>query len=170
MTVSENLHTAAKEQLAAFVNRIENLEEQKAEIAADIKAVYDEARGNGHDAKALKKVIALRRQDETKRLAEESMVAVYMHALGMIADLPLGQAAIARSGNNSRSAGSASGQTERSPATDVAADVETARHEGDTAARNGHGIGSSPYISSDPRGKAWEEGYIGANAHASVAA
>jgi uncharacterized protein (UPF0335 family) len=85
-------------QLKAIVERIERLEEEKATLSADIKEVYSEAKANGFDAKILRKVISLRKKEATEREEEQSMLEVYMSALGMIADLPLGQAALEREG------------------------------------------------------------------------
>jgi uncharacterized protein (UPF0335 family) len=83
-------------QLKSIVERIEKLEEEKASLAADIKDVYAEAKGNGFDPKVLKKIVALRKQDAKKRRDEEEILATYMDALGMLADTPLGRAAIER--------------------------------------------------------------------------
>lgn len=83
-------------QLQAIVERIERLEEEKAALAEDIKGVYTEAKGNGFDAKILRKVISLRKKRASERDAEQTMIDLYMSALGMLADTPLGQAAIAR--------------------------------------------------------------------------
>jgi uncharacterized protein (UPF0335 family) len=85
-------------QLKAIVERIERLEADKAAIAGDIKEVYSEAKANGFDTKILRKVIALRKKETAVREEEQSMLEVYMAALGMIADLPLGQAALKREG------------------------------------------------------------------------
>jgi uncharacterized protein (UPF0335 family) len=85
-------------QLRALVERIERLEEDKAAISGDIKEVYAEAKANGFDTKILRKVIALRKKEAAARAEEESMLALYMDALGMLADLPLGQAAMERDG------------------------------------------------------------------------
>lgn len=85
-------------QLQAIVARIETLEDDKAAISADIKEVYSEAKANGFDTKILRKVIALRKKEAAERAEEEAMLEVYMNALGMIADLPLGQAALKREG------------------------------------------------------------------------
>jgi len=82
-------------QLQAIVSRIESLEEEKANIAEDIKSIYAEAKGNGFDTKIIKKIISLRKQDATKRAEEQALIATYMDALGMLADLPLGKAALA---------------------------------------------------------------------------
>jgi uncharacterized protein (UPF0335 family) len=83
-------------QLQAIVERIERLEEEKAALAEDIKGIYAEAKGNGFDAKILRKVIALRKKAASERDSEQTMIDLYMSALGMLADTPLGQAAIAR--------------------------------------------------------------------------
>ena len=86
----------AKDQLKAFVERIERLEEEKKTISDDIRDVYAESKGNGFDVKALRAVIKLRKEDADKRKEREAILETYMHALGMLADTPLGQAAINR--------------------------------------------------------------------------
>jgi uncharacterized protein (UPF0335 family) len=85
-------------QLKAIVERIERLEDDKKAIAGDIKEVYAEAKANGFDTKILRKVIALRKKESAAREEEHAMLEVYMSALGMLADLPLGQAALEREG------------------------------------------------------------------------
>lgn len=85
-------------QLRGIVERIERLEQEKATIAADIREIYSEAKANGFDTKTLRKVVALRKKAAAERAEEEAMLEVYMAALGMIADLPLGQAALEREG------------------------------------------------------------------------
>jgi uncharacterized protein (UPF0335 family) len=74
----------AKEQLRAFVERIERLEEEKKAIADDIRDVYAEAKGNGYDVKALRSVVRLRKQDKDERAEQEAILETYLHALGMI--------------------------------------------------------------------------------------
>lgn len=90
--------TFAHGQLKAIVDRIEKLEDEKATISADIKAVYQGAAADGLDVKILRKVIALRKKEAAERDEEQSMLEVYMAALGMLADTPLGQAALEREG------------------------------------------------------------------------
>jgi uncharacterized protein (UPF0335 family) len=79
------LQNSSKDQLRAFVSRIERLEEEKAALANDLREVYAEAKGTGFDVKALRAVIRLRKQDENKRREEEMVLATYLHALGMVA-------------------------------------------------------------------------------------
>jgi uncharacterized protein (UPF0335 family) len=81
-------------QISSIVQRIERLEDEKSQIAEDIKEVYKEAKGNGFDPKIIKKVVSLRKMDAAKRLEEQQLIATYMDALGMLADTPLGRAAI----------------------------------------------------------------------------
>jgi len=85
-------------QLEALVTRIEKLEEEKAAIAEDIKEVYAEAKSTGFDPKILKQVIAIRKKGAQKAAEEKALLASYMDALGMLADLPLGKAAIKSAG------------------------------------------------------------------------
>ena len=83
-------------QLQSIIERIERLEDEKAKISLDIKEIYAEAKANGFDAKILRKIVAIRKQDADKHEEEQQLIATYMAALGMLADTPLGQAAIAR--------------------------------------------------------------------------
>jgi uncharacterized protein (UPF0335 family) len=73
----------ARDQLRSIVERIERLEEEKKTIADDIKDVYGEAKANGFDTTALRKIVALRKQDQNSRLEQEAILDTYMHALGM---------------------------------------------------------------------------------------
>lgn len=79
-TVSDSVDSS---HLRAFVERLEKLEEEKRAISDDIKEVYAEAKGTGFDVKALRKIIAMRRQDKDKRREEEAMLELYLSALGM---------------------------------------------------------------------------------------
>ena len=75
--------SVAADQLKAFIERIERLEEEKAGIAGDIKEIYSEAKGTGFDTKVLRKIIALRKRDYAERREEEAILELYMQALGM---------------------------------------------------------------------------------------
>jgi uncharacterized protein (UPF0335 family) len=80
--------------LASIVDRIEKLELEKADIADLIKDVYTEAKSNGFDVKILRKIIVQRKKTDEERKLEQDLIDTYMNALGMLADLPLGQAAL----------------------------------------------------------------------------
>ena len=77
-------HRFAKDQLKAFIERVERLEEEKKAISDDIRDVFAEAKGNGYDVRALRTVVRLRKQDKDERMEQEAILETYMHALGMI--------------------------------------------------------------------------------------
>lgn len=83
-TQSEPAVRFAKDQLKAFVERIERLEEEKKAISDDIRDVYAEAKGNGFDVKALRQIVKLRKMEPTEREEQDAILETYMHALGMI--------------------------------------------------------------------------------------
>lgn len=76
----------ARDQLKSIVERIERLEEEKKTITDDIKDVYGEAKANGYDTKVLRKLVAIRKQDENDRLEQEAILDTYLHAMGMARD------------------------------------------------------------------------------------
>lgn len=76
--------TTTAQQLRSIIERIERMEEEKANLAADIKDIYAEAKSNGFDVKALREIVRLRKKDDHKRMEEEAVLATYMSALGMI--------------------------------------------------------------------------------------
>src|ERR1700722_8329364 len=80
----QTAHRFAKDQLKAFVERVEKLEEEKKAISDDIRDVFAEAKGNDFDVKALRKVISLRKQDVDERKEQEAILETYLLALGMI--------------------------------------------------------------------------------------
>jgi len=77
--------SVAQDQIRAFIERIERLEEEKASIAGDIKEVFAEAKGNGFDTKVLRKIVSIRKQDHNERMEQEALLELYLTALGMAA-------------------------------------------------------------------------------------
>ena len=65
------LNATAQGQLKSIIERIERLEQEKAEISEQIKEVKAEAKGNGFDVKIINKVIRIRKQDRAKRTADK---------------------------------------------------------------------------------------------------
>jgi uncharacterized protein (UPF0335 family) len=85
-----------KERLRDIITRIENLENERSELASDVRDVYAEARSSGFDVRAIRR--RLRRQDAAERDERQRVVDEYMSALQGLADLPLGKAALERAG------------------------------------------------------------------------
>lgn len=76
------LDPTAQENLRNLIDRIERLEEDKANVAADIKEVYEEARAFGYDVKIVRKVVALRKLDRHTREEQEALLDLYLASVG----------------------------------------------------------------------------------------
>jgi uncharacterized protein (UPF0335 family) len=74
----------AADQLRSVIERIERLEEEKKALADDIKDVYAEAKGNGFDTKIIRKIISMRKRDRAELDEEETVLELYLRALGML--------------------------------------------------------------------------------------
>ena len=75
--------SVAQDQIRAFIERIERMEEELKAIADDIKEIYAEATGNGFDTKVLRQIVRIRKQDHAERMEQEALLELYMTALGM---------------------------------------------------------------------------------------
>ena len=74
--------TAAR--LRSFIERVERLEEEKAELMADIREIYAEAKSDGFDVKTMRQIVRLRRQETHERHEQEALLDTYKAALGMM--------------------------------------------------------------------------------------
>jgi uncharacterized protein (UPF0335 family) len=70
-------------QLKSIVERIEHVEGEIKDLQAGRGEIYQEAKGHGYDVKVLRRLVAMRRQDQAKREQAEAILATYMNALGM---------------------------------------------------------------------------------------
>lgn len=77
----------SSEQLRQLIERIERLEEEKKNIAEDIKQVYSEAKSNGFDAKTIREIIKVRKVDASELEEREYLFDTYRRALGMLPEL-----------------------------------------------------------------------------------
>ncbi|MBM3533094.1 MAG: DUF2312 domain-containing protein [Alphaproteobacteria bacterium] len=71
------------DRLKSYIERIERLDEEKAALAADIKDVFAEARGNGFDIKIMRQILKLRKMDKADMDEQETLLDLYKRALGM---------------------------------------------------------------------------------------
>ncbi len=74
----------AKDHLRSIIERVEQIEYEIKEKTEDRKDIYAEARGQGYDVKALRTIVRMRKQDANERAEQETILEVYMQALGMI--------------------------------------------------------------------------------------
>ncbi len=73
----------AGDELNLLFERIEKMEEQKKEIAEDIRDVFAEGKSRGYDVKIMKQVLRLRALDPDKRQEERYLVDAYSSAIGL---------------------------------------------------------------------------------------
>ena len=81
--IGHNSGGVSSDQLRSYIERIERLEREKAALAADIREVFAEAKGNGFDVKIMRQAIRLRKLDKDDRDEQEALLDLYMRALGM---------------------------------------------------------------------------------------
>lgn len=82
MTEISKIDETTREKLRQTVAKIERLEDEKREIAEQIKEVYGEAKAIGFDTKALRQVIRLRKIERAAREEQEMILETYLIALG----------------------------------------------------------------------------------------
>jgi uncharacterized protein (UPF0335 family) len=96
--MSAGSNSIAGDRLKSFIERIERLDVEKKEIADQIKEVFAEAKAEGFSVATMKDVIKLRKMEVDERQMRLDQIDLYMHALGMLSDTPLGQSAMRRAG------------------------------------------------------------------------
>lgn len=77
----------AGDRLKTIIDRVERLEVERAELAADIKDIFKEASSAGFDAKVIRQIIKLRKMDAAEREEQEELLSLYLRAIGMQPDL-----------------------------------------------------------------------------------
>lgn len=81
--VTNSSYRVTADELRQFIERFERLEVEKKDIADQQKEVLGEAKGRGYDVKVLRKIVTLRRRDESEVAEEEAVLELYKEALGM---------------------------------------------------------------------------------------
>jgi len=67
--------------IRSFVERIEHIEAEIAELNEGKKEVFTEAKGEGFDVKVIREIIKLRKQDQVERDEQETLLDLYMKAM-----------------------------------------------------------------------------------------
>ena len=81
-TVPDSYRVTAEE-LRQFVERFEQLEIEKKDIADQQKEVMAEAKSRGYDTRIMRKIVSLRKRDLEEVAEEEAVLSMYKTALGM---------------------------------------------------------------------------------------
>lgn len=76
-------HSVTAKELRSFIERVERLQAEKADITEAEKEVFAEAKGRGYDVKIMRKLIAERKRDKADVSEEEALLELYRSALGM---------------------------------------------------------------------------------------
>ena len=82
-SVIESSYDVTAGELKQLIKRVETLEEERREVAEQIKEVMAEAKGRGYDTKVMRKIVALRKRDKDDVAEEEAVLEMYKQALGM---------------------------------------------------------------------------------------
>ena len=71
-------------QLRQYIEKVERLEEEKADLMEAIREVFGEAKGNGFDVKIMKQVLKMRKMKQEDLMEQEELLSLYLQALGMV--------------------------------------------------------------------------------------
>ncbi len=83
MADANDPYSVTADELRQFIERFEQLESEKKDVAEQQKELMAEAKGRGYDTKVMRKVIALRKRKPEEIAEEEAVLEMYKAALGM---------------------------------------------------------------------------------------
>ena len=72
------------------------MEQQRSELASDVRDIFAEAKRSGFDVRAIRQIIRIHGQDQPERQARQELVAEYLSVCGDFRTTALGQATIVR--------------------------------------------------------------------------
>ncbi|GEC15177.1 DUF2312 domain-containing protein [Nitrobacter winogradskyi] len=79
----------ARSRLKDFIERVERIAADRRDLGDDMKAVFAEAKAEGFDTKAMRRIIKRRDKDPAEVAEEDSIFETYMAELGMTPEAPL---------------------------------------------------------------------------------
>ena len=80
----ENITGISGNQLKLFIEKIEKLESEKADLMENIKEVFAESKSSGFDPKIMKEIIKIRKMKNEDRIEQEELLDIYKAAIGMV--------------------------------------------------------------------------------------
>jgi uncharacterized protein (UPF0335 family) len=84
-TVGSN--SIAGDRLKSIIDRYERLDQEKKELSSDQKDLMTEASSAGFDKKVIRQLLRIRKMEPADAEEEQTLLRVYMSAIGMRADL-----------------------------------------------------------------------------------
>ena len=79
----ENLGGISVAQLRSFIEKIETLELDKAELMATLRDVFADAKSEGFDVGVMRQLLKLRRLKKEDLAEQEGLLEIYRSALGI---------------------------------------------------------------------------------------
>ncbi len=76
-------HDVTGAELRQFIERVEQLEAEKADISDQVRETFAEMKGRGFNTKAVRALITLRKRDRDEVAEAEAILELYKSALGM---------------------------------------------------------------------------------------
>ena len=82
-----NVGGVAGDALKQYIEKVERLEREKAEVAEHIRETFAEAKGNGFEPKVMRQIVKERKMDQNELDEQETLLMMYKRALGMLPEL-----------------------------------------------------------------------------------
>lgn len=79
----QNVSVISAGQLRSFIEKIENLEQDKVELMRTIRDVFVEAKSEGFDVTIMRQLLKLRRMKKEELEEQEGLLGIYRQALGI---------------------------------------------------------------------------------------
>ena len=76
-------YNVTADELRQFIERFEQLQMEKDDVANQQKELMAEAKGRGYDSKIMRKIISIRKRKADAVAEEEAILELYKSALGM---------------------------------------------------------------------------------------
>ena len=70
--------------LRQYIEKIEKLEEEKAELQEHVKETFAQAKNDGFDVKIMRKILAMRKMKKEELMEQQELLEIYAKALGMV--------------------------------------------------------------------------------------
>jgi uncharacterized protein (UPF0335 family) len=81
--VRDQAFAVTADELRQFIERFEQLEAEKKDVADQQKELMQEAKGRGYDTKVMRKIVAERKRKPDELAEEQAVLELYRAALGM---------------------------------------------------------------------------------------
>lgn len=75
------------QELRQFIEKVERLEDEKAEVQNQIKEIMAESKAQGFDTKIMRQIIRMRKMKKEDLIEQQELLDIYTQALGMQMEL-----------------------------------------------------------------------------------